>query len=234
MEERRTTLGNTVTETGFTAVARNDLRQLKSRFDSAMERYESLRAASDSAISRWVWATAPRYHLDPLHFLDPNNIPGTVMESEPLEKNGRVAYGFSKDGRLMCERRYLSDLHDRFYPTFYCHAHERIVAYHFHHALNEGCINCAQLVFSAGSVSYFQQWAIRGWATRTYVCLDGKIRAFGEVFKQDDDRPQRMSGELRYPQRDCVELWTKWPGERRAELTFRGTPPAENPFVEGA
>jgi hypothetical protein len=66
---------------------------------------------------------------------------------------------------------------------------------------------------------------------RAYVSLDGRIRSFTEVFKSDDDPPERRSGEVRYLNGGLVELWIKWAGDREAGRTFRGKPPSENPFL---
>lgn len=204
---------------------------LEQRFDTASEHYEALRESCESSVARWVWATAPRYDLDPLLFFDRELSVGRVVRLPPEDPRGCVAYGFSNENRIVAERQYVTDLHGRYYRTFYCEADDRILSYHFHHDLARGCINCKQLVFSGRHPAYYQKWAVRGWTSCTYVTVDGWIRSFTEVFKQDDEPEQQLSGKLRYGEDGRIEVWTKWPGTRQPELTFRGTPPAENPFL---
>ncbi len=211
---------------------RGELRTLQQRFVAANEQYDVVREASDSAVSRWVWATAPRYHLDPLHFYDREVSVGRIAASPPTDPRGWAAYGFSSKDRIVVEFLYLADLPGRRYETFYRETEDRILSYHFHHDRAQGCINCAQLIFTGGVYpGCYQQWAIRGWASRTYVTANGRIRSFAETFKQDDEPQRRLTGELRYDADGCVEVRIKWPGSRKADLSYRGAPPAENAFL---
>jgi hypothetical protein len=63
------------------------------------------------------------------------------------------------------------------------------------------------------------------------VTVNDGIRSFTKVFKEEDEPQKRLSGELRYREDGRIEVWTKWPGTRKLALTFRGMPPAENPFL---
>jgi hypothetical protein len=49
--------------------------------------------------------------------------------------------------------------------------------------------------------------------------------------KEPDEPETRFSGQIFYKDGGIVELWTKEHGHRKAELTFRGTPPLDNPFI---
>lgn len=111
---------------------------------------------------------------------------------------------------------------------------DRIVGYHFHYDSTQGCINCAQQLFSDQRPAMYQQWAKGGYVSRAYVSADGKIRSVMEVFKEASEPQQRMLLKLRYLDDGRVEVWTKWPGERQADRTFGGIPPADNPFLTGA
>lgn len=210
--------------------ARGDLQCLKERFGTAADHYEGLRESAENSVARWVWATRPRYHLDPLYFLSNEESVGR-LGLLPDDPRGWVAYGFSRENRIVVERQFLTDLAGRYYSTFYVETEDRTLSYHFDHAPAHECINCAQLIFAGVSPAYYQQWAIMGWASYTYITADGRIHSFNEVFQQDDDPQQRISGELRYGEGGRIEVWTKWPGARKPELTFRGTAPAENPFL---
>lgn len=210
---------------------RRDLRTLKRRFDAALESYEKLRESSERSVVHWVWATAPRYNIDPLFFLNREESVGRVVPSPPENPEGWVAYGFSPRNRIVVERRYLIDLPGRYYQGFYFETEDRVLGYYFHHELTLGCINCTQLVFAESVPAYYQKWAIGGWASHTYITSNGKIRAFADIFKEDDEPQKRLSGELRYGGDGRIEVRTKWPGSRRPELTFRGMLPAENPFL---
>jgi hypothetical protein len=211
---------------------RRELRILKQRFEAAPEHYKALCDSSEKSVVRWLWTTAPRYHLNPLYFLDPEVSVGHIASSPPNCSEGWTAYGFSVDNRVVVERQYLDDdRRGRYYNILYCETHDRILGYYFHYELALGCINCSQLVFNGPYPAFYQKWAIRGWATQTYVTVDGKIRSFTETFKSGDEPEQKLSGEVRYGGDGLIEVWTKWPGRRKSERTFRGLAPAENPFL---
>lgn len=213
---------------------KRELASLKQRFETAAARYEALRASAEGAVQRWVWATAPYYHLDPLHFLDTQLPRGRLIKTAPDDVRGLAAYGFSKANRVVVERIHLTSLKGRHSSMFYSELEDRIVGYHFHYDPTQGCINCAQLLFSDQRPAMYQQWAKGGYVSRAYVSADGKIRSVMEVFKEASEPQERMSRELRYLDDGRVEVWIKWPGERQADRTFRGIPPADNPFLTGA
>lgn len=208
-----------------------ELASLKQRFDTAAGDYEALRTSAEGAVKQWVWATAPCYHLDLLYFLDAQTARGRIAKSPPNDFGGWTAYGFSKANGIVVERIYLSGSDGRYYSTFFFELEDRVIGYHFHYDTSLGCINCAQLIFSDGRPVLYQQWATGGYLSRAFVSTDGRIRSVMELFKERDERQERMSRELRYLDGGRVEVWTKWPGERRPDKTFSGIPPAENPFL---
>lgn len=210
---------------------RKELRALKQRFEKADAHYNILRESSESAVARWVWATAPRYHLDPLYFHDREMGVGHIVRTRPKDRGGWAAYGLASDDRIVVEYQYLEDLPGKRYATFYSETDDRILGYHFHHERSKGCINCAQLFFTGGLYpACYQQWAIRGWRSCLYVSTGGRIHSFTETFKQDDEPADRASGELRYDADGRTEVWIRSSGNAKPELHYRGEPP-ENPFL---
>lgn len=208
-----------------------DLESLKDRFDAADAAYGQLRASAEGSVARWRWTTAPRYELNPLFFFNDDEEVGDVAKSPPKDPRGFVAYGFSKAGRIVLERQYPEDIEGAHYQTLYVETADRVVGHHYSYDEAEGCINCSQLVFAGSSPAYYQLWAVEGWASHSYVVSDGRIRASTEIFKEEDERQKTISATLSYSSDGRVEVWTKWPGSRKAERTFHGMPPAENPFL---
>jgi len=207
------------------------LKVLKGKFEEASAIYEELKSSGEREVVYWVWTASPRYSLDPLYYLNNEERVGSVARLPPQDPRGWTAYGFSKNNRIVVEHQYLADLQGRRYETFYSETEECIFGYHFHHDASLGLINCAALRFLGHTPIQYQKWAVRGWVSCNFVALDGRIRSFNEVFKQGDEPQKRISGEIRYKDNGQLEVWTKWPGARTLELTFRGISPAENPFL---
>jgi hypothetical protein len=207
-----------------------DLLGLKRLFSRAESQYAELSSRAEASVTRWVWTTSSRYHLDPLFFCDKQKRPGRVGKP-PRDKAGWVAYGFSDDDRILAQHQYVLTLPGRRYETFYVESKDRILGYHFDQDDARACINVSQLRFSDEQhPSVFQRYAIHGWVTRSFVSSKGRIRSYDETFQQRDDPRQRLSGELRYSLDNRVEHWVRWPGSRTRRLEFRGTPPG-NPFL---
>ena len=91
---------------------------LKKRYEVALDEYESLSDLCERSVSRWVWATAPRYDLDPLFFLDSDLRVGKIAPAPPQDPRGYVAYGISRENRIVTERQYPVDLEDVCYKGF--------------------------------------------------------------------------------------------------------------------
>jgi hypothetical protein len=210
---------------------RTDLQNLKKQFTAANAAYDELRAAAERAVVRWKWATAPRYDLNPLLFLNEDEQVGNVVEKPPKDPSGYLAYGFSKADRIVLERMYLEDIAGAYYQTFFVESADRIVGHHFSHDRREGCINCSQLVFAGSSPAYYQLWAVAGWASHAYVVSGGRIRSVTEIFKEQGEPQKTISATLRHARDGRVEVLTQWPGSHKAERSFYGMPPAENPFL---
>lgn len=208
-----------------------ELQKLKQRFTAANSMFDELRASAESAVVRWRWTTAPRYELNPLFFLNEEEQVGDVVAKPPKDPSGYVAYGLSKTDRIVLERTFVEDIAGAYYQTFYVESADRIVGHHFSYDRREGCINCSQLIFAESFPASYQLWAGGGWASHTYVVSDGRIRSSAEVFKENDERQKTISATLRYASDGRIEVFTKWPGSRKAERSFRGMPPAENPFL---
>jgi hypothetical protein len=156
---------------------------------------------------------------------------GQIVPRPPKDPKGYAAYGFSRENRIVTERQYPIDLEGVCYKGFYMDEADRTSGYYFHYDTAVGCVNCEELVFETSAPVCFQRWAQMGSVSCTYMTVDCKIRSFTEIFTEGDGPQQRLSGELRYMDGGCVEVWTKWPGAAAAKRTFSGVPPAENPFV---
>jgi hypothetical protein len=214
-------------------VARRDLKELEMKFRGAGESYEELRATCEARVARWEWATGDVYSMDPLFFLDSGIRTGHVSSSPPDNPARWVAYGFTVDDRIVVERAYTELPSQKFYQGFYIELSDRIVGYRYHYSSDRTPINCSQLVIEGSSPAYFQRWASRGWVSYTYACTGARIDSFVAAAKQEVEPESRFSGEVVYKEGGAVELWTKEQGRPKAELSFRGKPPAENPFVRG-
>jgi hypothetical protein len=210
--------------------ARRDLAQLEKRFQSAQESYVELGNSCESHTVRWQWANGPVYELDPLFFLDPDIRAGHISPLPPQDPAGWMAYGFDDDGRLLAARQY-TELTNQYYQEFYVWLTNRTVGYRFHHSASRTVLSCSQLVTDSSGPSYFQRWGSRGWASYTYESRDRKVSSFLAVAKEPDEPQIRFSGQVTYKENGLVELWIKESGQRKAELSFRGRPPIDNPFV---
>jgi hypothetical protein len=209
---------------------RRDLTQLETRFQSAQESYEELRETSEARVSRWQWVHGAAYSLDPLFFLDSDIRVGKIGPLPPKNSAGWTAYGFTNDDRLVSERQY-TELPNQFYQGFYVELADRIIGYRFHYSTPRTAINCSQLVTDNSGPRYFQRWGVRGWVSYTYACTGGRIGAFVGVSKEPDEPERPFSGQVLYKADGIVELWTREQGRRGPELSFRGRPPIDNPFV---
>jgi len=210
---------------------RRDLAQLEQRFQTAHESYDGLRDACETRVVRWRWANGPIYELDPLFFLDPGIRVGQLSPSAPQNPAQWTAYGFTADDQLVVERQYTELPNHQCYRGFYLHHDDRILGYRFHFSTSHTILSCSQLVFDGLRPLYFQRWGSRGWTSYTYACKDGRVDSFVGLAKEPDEPEVQFRGEVVYKEDGIVELWTKEQGRRKSELSFRGRPPVDNPFV---
>jgi hypothetical protein len=210
---------------------RRDLADLEKRFQSAQQSYPGLRDACEARVARWQWANGAVYELDPLFFLDAGIRVGQLSLSPPQSPAGWTAYGFTDDDRLVVERQYTELPDHQYYQGFYLELADRVVGYRFHYSTSRAVLNCSQLVIDDSRPSYFQRLGSHGWVSYTYACSDHRIDSFVGAAKEPDEPERQFNGEVRYRENGIVELWLKEQEQRKTELSFRGKPPADNPFI---
>ena len=91
------------------------LQEVDAAFMALGEQYEARRAAAESQVCKWSYATAPRFDPRPHHFDRHGWPPGRTTRAPPSTKNQGSAEGCNAQGQVVVERSYNEVA---FYETF--------------------------------------------------------------------------------------------------------------------
>jgi hypothetical protein len=197
------------------------LDSVQAEFSSSSAKYAALRRAALSSASRWEWTSSfPRYHLDPLYFLNDDLRRGRSYKNEPARIQDKHQYAFDQAGRLVASRLH-TEFPGQFYEEFLVHETSSITSFLFHHGPEKWPINCARLLLDGGVPNAYHFQATHGHSLHIYVPERSLIRYFCSLHVGDDGVRFGGCGELRYPAPDRIEQWY-FNNDGTSDLVFSG------------
>ena len=188
--------------------AQPELDAVQSDFASAHAKYSLLRDDAVSAVRTWEWSSSlPRYHLDPLFFLNSDLKRGRPLRVAPIPVLDHHEYGFDATGRLVIGREH-TEFDGQFYEEFFVYRPSDVTSYVFTYSSDKAPVNCSRLRFLNEVPASFHVQARFGQQSHVYIPNGTKIRYFCSVHNQQERKHSFGSlGELAFDEPGKVELW---------------------------
>ncbi len=105
-------------------------KALRERWKRSSRERARLRAAAESAVVRWQWATGPVFDLLPFDPEISGLSRGRLLPEEPRDKEGCLEYGLDEDCRPRVIRRYVR-LPGKYYLELFAYAGDAFESVHY-------------------------------------------------------------------------------------------------------
>ena len=197
---------------------RDDLKALSARLGSLKRRFETVRASyreiadglrmEDATIE---WTRSPRYGVPPFDIERMiGQEPPAPLKSRPKRLDGRFAYIFGKDGRIMAEFQY-PNVPGR-YETYWQYSSDQVDTVLFDYfEPDKRVISVQQLILADGLPIAFLRYAERGILLETYEYRSGALaRAFSAAREHNEAAYLRATDEFFYSGGRLSKVMRSW------------------------